>query len=174
MGPFFFWSLFCLSFFLLVIVLLVLFSFDHCFACPFFFWSLFCLSFFLLVIRTGKTMAKRKKDRQNNGQQKKGQAKQAKQWPTEKRTGKTMTRKKKGQALPVLFSFGPNCFACPFFFLAIVLPVLFSFGHCFACPFFFWSLFCLSFFLLVIVLTMTKRKKDRQNNDQKKKGQAKQ
>jgi hypothetical protein len=45
----FFWSLYCLSFFLLVIILPVLFSFGHYIACPFFFWSFYCLSFFLLV-----------------------------------------------------------------------------------------------------------------------------
>jgi cellulose synthase/poly-beta-1,6-N-acetylglucosamine synthase-like glycosyltransferase len=28
----------------------------------------------------------------------------------------------------------------------------FSFGHYIACPFIFWSLYCLSFFLLVIIL----------------------
>jgi flagellar biosynthesis component FlhA len=71
----------------LVIVFPVLFSFGHCFACPFFFWPLFCLSFFLLV-----KWLRRKKDRQNNDQKKKGQAKQ---WPKEKRTGKTMTKRKK-------------------------------------------------------------------------------
>ena len=38
-------------------------------------------------------MTKRKKDRQNNGQKKKGQAKQF--GPKEKRTGKTMTKRKK-------------------------------------------------------------------------------
>jgi hypothetical protein len=37
-------------------------------------------------------MTERKKDRQNNDQKKKGQAKQ---WPKEKRTGKTMTKRKK-------------------------------------------------------------------------------
>jgi hypothetical protein len=53
------------------------------------------------------TMTKRKKDRQNNDQKKKGQAKQ---WPKEKRTGKTMTKRKKDRqnndhiVLPVLFS----------------------------------------------------------------------
>jgi protein-S-isoprenylcysteine O-methyltransferase Ste14 len=58
----------------------------------------------------------------------------------------------------------------------IVLSVLLSFGHCAVCSSFFWSLCCLFFCLLVIVLsvlltdsTMTKRQKDRQHNDQKKK-----
>jgi hypothetical protein len=55
--------------------------------------------------------------------------------------------------------------------LVIVLSVLLSFGHCIVCPSVFWSLYCLSFFLLVDN-TMTKRQKDRQYNDQKKEGQT--
>ena len=46
----FFWSLCCLSFCLLVIVLSVLLSFGHCAVCSSVFWSLCCLFFCLLVI----------------------------------------------------------------------------------------------------------------------------
>jgi hypothetical protein len=78
----------------------------------------------------------------------------------------------------------------------VVLFVYVSFGSCIVCLCFFWSLYCLSMFLLVVVLsvhaslgrcigqtmqrpketwrgnTTTKRNMDRQNNDQKKHGQA--
>jgi hypothetical protein len=43
-------SLYCLSMFLLVVVLSVDVSFGLCIACPCFFWSLYCLSMFLLVV----------------------------------------------------------------------------------------------------------------------------
>jgi hypothetical protein len=45
-----------------------------------------------------------------------------------------------------------------------------SFDRYIACPFFFWSLYCLSMFLLVVVLS--DRNMDRQYNDQKKHGQT--
>jgi hypothetical protein len=48
--PCFFWSLYCLSMFLLVVVLPVHVSFDRCIACPCFFWSLYCLSMLPLVV----------------------------------------------------------------------------------------------------------------------------
>jgi hypothetical protein len=50
--------------------------------------------------------------------------------------------------------------------LVVVLSVHASFGRCIACPCFLWSLYCLSMFLLVVVLS------DRQYKDQKKHGQA--
>jgi hypothetical protein len=46
----FFWSLCCLFFCLLIIVLSVLLSFDHCVVCSSVFWSLCCLFFCLLII----------------------------------------------------------------------------------------------------------------------------
>jgi uncharacterized protein YxeA len=62
------------------------------------------------------------------------------------------------------------------------LSVHVSFGRCIVCLCFFWSLYCLSMFLLVVVLsvhvstwtgnTTTKRNMDRQYNYQKKHGQA--
>jgi Flp pilus assembly protein TadB len=66
--PCFFWSLYCLSMFLLVVVLPVHVSFGLCIVCPCFFWSLYCLSM------TGNTTTKRNMDRQYNGQKKHGQA----------------------------------------------------------------------------------------------------
>jgi hypothetical protein len=48
--PCFFWSLYCLSMFLLVVVLPVHVSFGLCIACPFFFWSSYCLSMLPLVV----------------------------------------------------------------------------------------------------------------------------
>jgi hypothetical protein len=99
-------------------------------------------------------------DRQYNDQNKHGQTIQR---PKETWTDNTTTKKKHGH----------------------VLPVHVSFGRCIVCPCFFWSLYCLSMFLLVVVLPVhvrptetwtgnakTKRNMDRQYNDQKKKGQA--
>jgi heme/copper-type cytochrome/quinol oxidase subunit 4 len=159
----FFWSLYCLSF-LLAIVLSVL-SFGHCIVCPFF-WPVHCLSFLLVIVlsvlsfghceRTNNTMTKRK-DRKCNDQ-KKGQTIQ---WPKEridntvaKRKDRQYNGQKKGQTIQ-----WPKVFVL-------------SFGHCIVCPFF-WSVYFLSF-LLAIALSvlsfghcMTKRK-DRQYNGQKK------
>jgi hypothetical protein len=70
-------------------------------------------------------MAKRKKDRQYNGQEKKGQIIQ---WPREKRTDNTMGKR--------IFSW--PLYYLSFSLLAIVLSVLFSLGHCIICPFFSW------------------------------------
>jgi hypothetical protein len=109
--PFFFWSLYCLSMFLLVVVLSVYVSFGRCIACPCFFWSLYCLSMFLLVVVLpvhvsfgrcivcpcfGNTTTKRNMDRQYNDKKKHGQAIQL---PKETWTGNTMTKRKrtKGQ-----------------------------------------------------------------------------
>ena len=47
---FLFWPLCCLSFCLLVIVLSVLLSFDHCVVCSSVFWSLCCLSCLLAIV----------------------------------------------------------------------------------------------------------------------------
>jgi hypothetical protein len=101
-------------------------------------------------------------DRQYNDQKKHGQTIQL---PKETWTDNTTVF-----VLSVHVSFG------------VVLSVHVSFGRCIASPCFFWSLYCLSMFLLVVVLsvheetwtdnTKTKRKMDRQNNDQKKHGQA--
>jgi ABC-type branched-subunit amino acid transport system permease subunit len=199
--PCFFWSLYCLSMFLLVVVLSVhvsrqynhqrkhgqaiqrpkeawtdntttkrnmdSVSFGRCIACPCFFWSLYCLSMFLLVVVlsdhvsfgrcketwTDNTTTKRNMDRQYNGQKKHGQATQL---PKETWSDNTTTKSV-------------------------------SFGRCIAYPCFFWKLYCLSIFLLVVVLsvhasfgrciawtdnTTTKGNMDRQYNDQKKHGQT--
>jgi hypothetical protein len=90
--PCFFWSLYCLSMFLLVVVLSVYVSFGSCIVCLCFFWSLNCLSMFLLVVVlsvhasyqkkhgqtiqrpketwTDNTTTKRSMDRQYNDQKK--------------------------------------------------------------------------------------------------------
>jgi hypothetical protein len=90
---------------------------------------------------TGNTTTKRNMDRQYKDQKKHGQ---------------TIQRPKETWTM---------------FLLVFVLPVHVSFGRCIACPCFFWSLYCLSMFLLVVVLS-TKRNMDRQYNDKKKHGQA--
>jgi heme exporter protein D len=75
--PFFFWSLYCLSMFLLVFALPVHVSVGRCIVCPCFFWSLYCLSMFLLVVVLSvhvSTTTKRNMDRQYNDQKKHGQA----------------------------------------------------------------------------------------------------
>ena len=45
-SPIFAWSLYCRSYFRLVIVLSVLFSLGHCIVCPIFAWTLYYLSYF--------------------------------------------------------------------------------------------------------------------------------
>jgi preprotein translocase subunit SecE len=81
--------LYCLYFFVLAIVLFVLLCFGHCIVCTSLFWPLYCLFFFVLAIvlsvfqskeaqtiqwpkqrSTNNTMAKAKKNRQYNGQNK--------------------------------------------------------------------------------------------------------
>jgi hypothetical protein len=107
----FFWSLYCLSMFLLVVVLSVHVSFGRCIACPCFIWSLYCLSMFLETW-TDNTTTKRNMDRQYNDQKIHGQTIQQ---PNE-------TCKKHGQAIqlpketPVHVSFC-SCIACPCFLL---------------------------------------------------------
>jgi phenolic acid decarboxylase len=172
--PFFFWSLYCLSMLLLVVVLPVHVSFGRCIVCPCFFWSL------------GNTTTKRNMDRQYTDQKKHGQTIQLPKetWTDNTTTKRNMDRqcnnqKKHGQTIQVL-------------------SVDVSFGRCIVCPCFFWSLYCLSMFLLEVVLsvhvsfgrciehgqaiqlpketwtdnTTTKRNMDRQYNDQKKHGQT--
>jgi heme exporter protein D len=63
------------------------------------------------------------------------------------------------------------------FLLVVVLAAHVSFGRCISCPCFFWSLYCLSMFLLVVVLSVQgnitpKRNMDRQYNYQKKHGET--
>jgi hypothetical protein len=84
-----FWSMCCLSFYLSVIVLSILLSFDHCVVYPSVFWSLRCLSFCLLVIVLYYSVLaefednkgvirihKTKKDRQHDDQKTEGQTTQ--------------------------------------------------------------------------------------------------
>jgi hypothetical protein len=132
--------LYCLSMFLLVFVLSVYASFGRCIVCPCFFWSLYCLSMFLLVVvlskKHGQTIqrpketwtdnatTKRNMDRQYNDQKKHGQTIQR---PKETWTDNTTTKRNMDRV---------------------------SFGRCIVCPCFFWSLYCLSMFLLVVVLSV--------------------
>jgi heme exporter protein D len=101
---------YCLSMFLLVVVLSVHISFGRCIVCPCFFWSLYCLSMFLLEVVlsvhvsfdntttkinmqetwTGNTTTKRNMDRQYNDQKKHGQAIQR---PKETWTDNTTTKR---------------------------------------------------------------------------------
>jgi hypothetical protein len=71
-------------------------------------------------------MAKRQKNRQYNGQKTEGQTIQ---WPKDRRTDNTMAKRQKDRHL-------------------------LSFGHCIVCPSVFWPLYCLSFCLLAIVLSV--------------------
>jgi hypothetical protein len=156
----FFWSLYCLSMFLLVVVLSVLQRPKET-------W-------------TDNTTSKRNMDRQYNDQKKHGQTIQR---PKETWTDNTVSCMFiLVVVLSVHVSFG-RYIACPCFFwslyslsmflLVVVLSVDVSFGRCIACPCYFWSLYCLSMFLLVVVdNTTTKRKMDRQYNFQKKHGQT--
>jgi lipopolysaccharide export LptBFGC system permease protein LptF len=77
-------------------------------------------------------MAKTKKYKQYNGQNKEVQTMQ---WPKH--------------------LFWPLYCLC-FFVLAIVLFVLLCFGHCIVCSSLFWPLYCLYFFALAIVLSENK------------------
>jgi hypothetical protein len=84
--PCFFWSLYCLSMFLLVVVLPVHVSFGRCIACPCFFWSLQLPK----ETWTDNTTTKRNMDRQYNDQKKHGQTMQR---PKETWTGNTTTKR---------------------------------------------------------------------------------
>jgi hypothetical protein len=230
--PCFFWSLYCLSMFLLVVVLPVHVSFGR--------WKHGQAIQRPKEAWTDNTTTKRNMDSQYNDQKKHGQAIQLPQetWTDNTTTKRNMDRQYNDKKyclsmflLVVVFfdnvSFD-HCIACPCFFLSlyclsmflfvVVLPVHVSFGRwkhgqtiqrpkeawtdntttkrdmvvvvlsvyifvgrCIACPCFFLSLYCLSMFLLVVVLsvhvsfghnTTTKRDMDRQYKDQKKHGQA--
>jgi hypothetical protein len=171
--------------FLLVVVLSVHVSFGRCIVCPCFFWSLYCLSMFLLVVQaiqrpketwTDNTTTKRNMDRQYNDHKIHGQTIQQ---PNE-------TCKKHGQAIQLpkeTWTSFTSCIVCPCFFwslywlsmflLVVVLSVHASFGRCIACPCFFkhrqtiqrpketWT-----------DNTKTKKNMDRQYSDQKKHGQT--
>jgi flagellar hook-length control protein FliK len=114
----------------LAIVLFVLLCFDH--------WP--------KQRSTDNTMAKAKKYKKYNGQNKEVQTIQ---WP-------------KQRIWPLY---------CLFFFaLAIVLFVLLCFGHCIVCTSLFWPLYCLYFF--VSDNTMAKTKKYRQYNGKNKEVQT--
>jgi hypothetical protein len=195
-SPCFFWSLYCLSMFLFVVVLPVHVSFDndqkkHGQTIQ-----------RLKEIWTDNTTTKRNMDRQYNGQKK---HEQAIQLPKETWTDNTTTKRNICLSmfllvvvLPGHVSFG-RCIACPCFFwllyclsmflLVVVLSVHVSFGRCIVCPCFFWSLYCLSMDRQYndqrkhgqtiqrpketwTDNTTTKRNMDRQYNDQKKHGQA--
>jgi hypothetical protein len=148
----FFWPLYCLSMFLLVVVLSVHVSFGRCIACPCFFWSLYCLSMFLLVVVlpvaiqlpketwTDNTTTKRNMDRQYKDQKKHEQAIQR---PKETWTDNTTTKRNMQET-----------WTGNMFLLVVVLSGHVSFGRCIVCPCFFWSLYCLSMFLLVVVLSV--------------------
>jgi hypothetical protein len=123
--PCFFWSFYCLSMFLLVVVLPVHVSFGRCIACPCF-----------LIQRpketwTDNTTTKRNMDRQYNCQKKHGQTIQR---PKETWTDNTTTKRNMDRQYK--------------------LSVHVSFGRCIVCPCFFWSFYCLSMFLLVVVLSV--------------------
>jgi hypothetical protein len=132
--PSVFWSLCCLSFCLLVIVLSFLLSVGHCVMYPSVFWSLCCLSFCLFVIllfillsrRLDNTMTKRQKDRQHKDQKTEGYITQ---WPTDRRINNRMTNRQKDRQHNDCLSF------CH---LVIVLSIL-SFGHCVVYLSVFWS-----------------------------------
>jgi phenolic acid decarboxylase len=93
--PCFFWKLYCLSMFLLFVVLSVHVSFGSCIVCPKETW-------------TGNTTTKRNMDRQYNDQKKHGQTIQR---PKETWTGNTIV-------LSVHVSFG-RCIVCPCFFWSL-------------------------------------------------------
>jgi heme exporter protein D len=130
--PCFFWSLYCLSMFLLVVVLSVHVSFGRCIVCPCFFWSLYCLSMFLLVVVLPVHVSfKRNMDRQYNDQKKHGQTIQRPKetWTDNTTTKRNMDRqynfqKKHGQTIQRQRKHGQS--------------VHVSFGRCIICPCYFW------------------------------------
>jgi hypothetical protein len=163
---------YCLSMFLLAVVLSVHVSFGRCIFCPCFFWSLYCLSMFLLQVVlsvhvsfgrciacpcflhgqtiqrpketwTDNTMTKRNMDRQYNDQKKHGQTIQR---PKETWTGNTTTKRNMDRQYKDQKKHGLSMFL-----LVVVLSVHVSFGRCIACPCFLWSLYCLSMLPLVVV-----------------------
>jgi preprotein translocase subunit SecE len=103
-------------------------------------------------------MAKTKKNRQYNGQNKEVQTIQ---WPKQRSTNNTMAKTKKYRQYNG----------------AIVLFVLLCFGHCIVCTSLFWPLYCLFFFVLAIEQrstdnTRAKTKKYKQYNGQDKEVQT--
>jgi hypothetical protein len=137
----------CLSMFLLVVVFSVHVSFGSCIVGPCFLWSLYYLSMFLLVVVLPVHVSFGRYIecvRQYNDQKKHGETIQL---PKETWTGNTTTKrnmdrqykeqKKHGQTIqrPKETWTGNT-----------------TFGRCIVCPCFFWSLYCLSMFLLVVVL----------------------
>jgi hypothetical protein len=156
--------------FLLVVVLSVHVSFGLCIACPCFFWSY--------------------NDQKNHGQTIKR--------PKETWTDNTTTKRNMDGSmfllvvvLSVRVSVG-RCIVCPCFFLQRPKETWtdntttnrnmdrqyndqkkHGQGRCIVCPCFFWSLYCLSMFLLVFVLSVNVSfDMDRQYNGQKKHGQT--
>jgi hypothetical protein len=124
------------SMFLLVVVLPVHVSFGRCIASPCFFWSLYCLSMFLLVFVSPVYVSF---GSQYNDQKKHGQAIQR---PKETWTGNTTTKTNMDRQYNYQKKHGQT------------IQRHVSFGLCIACPCFFWSLYCLSRFLLVVVLSV--------------------
>jgi hypothetical protein len=106
--PCFFWSLYCLSMFLLVFVLPVHVSFGRCIVCP-------C---FPKETWTGNTTTKRNMDRQYNDQKKHGQAITL---PKETWTDNTTC-------------FFWSLYCVSMFLMEVVLSVHVSFGRCIVCP----------------------------------------
>jgi amino acid permease len=102
--PCFFWSLYCLSMFLLVVVLPVHVSFGRCIACPCFFGR-YIVCPCLKETWTGNTKTKRNMDRQYKDQKKHGQTIQR---PKETWTDNT--------------TFGSNYYL--WYLVVFVLPVL--------------------------------------------------
>jgi hypothetical protein len=128
--PCFFWSLYCLSMFLLVVVLSVHVSFGSFIACPCFFWSDQTKHGQGIQLPketwTENTTTKRNMDRQYNDQKKHEQTIQL-----VKETWTDNTTTKRNMDVWSLY--------CLFMFLfVVVLPVHVSFGRCIACPCFFW------------------------------------
>jgi hypothetical protein len=200
--PCFFWSLYCLSMFLLVLEAIqrpketwsdntttkrnmdrqyndqkkhgqTILSFGRCIVCPCFFWSLYCLSMFLLVVvlsvhvSFGRCIVDQKKHGQTIQRPKEI-------WTDNTTAKRNMDRQYNDRIACPCFVWSLYCLSM--FLLEVALSVHVSFGRCIDCPCFFWSLYFLSMFRLVVVLpvgnTTTKRNMDRQYNDQKKHGQA--
>jgi heme exporter protein D len=137
--PCFLWSLYCLSMFLLVVVLSVHVSFGSSIAGPCFLWSFYCLSMFLLVVVLSVHAS--------NDQKKHGQTIQQ---PKETWTGNTTTKRNMDRQYNDQKKHFSRCIVCPCFFwslyylsmflLVVVFSVHVSFGRYIVCPCFFWKL----------------------------------
>jgi hypothetical protein len=167
-----FWSLYCLSFFDLRLLITCLVSFGHCIVCPSLIYDFWLPVWYLLVIVLSVLL-----------------------WFT--------------ASDYYLFGIFWSLYCLPFFDLRLLITCLVSFGHCIVCPSLiygfwllpvwyllvivlsvlwftasdylfgiFWLLYCLSFFDLLLLITCfpkdtkqvirsRKSKKDRQYNDQK-------